>query len=332
MNRKQSASRGFTLVELLVVVAIIAILVSLLMPALMGARKAGREAVCMNQLHQYTRGMQQYATDFKDRVATYSWRRTGRYLRQSTNTIAGPFTDDAQAGREQMNDIIATVSPVRYVETRNFIPHVNLSICILNSYLAARIPEPIAVCPEDKYLKDIVEESRMLGRPSPRSGDDGIMFARSSYQFPYPFWAVDRDSSLGTIRITTSGFVTLGSTTVELGRRRFSDIQWPSQKVMYYEQFSRHGKYPQYMLHPESDNLFNTADGAVRRIRTKETNLGGYITVSGAIQRGSVTYSPNVDQQQPAWRGSYPTTQPIRFLSTLYGLKGVDFGGTEPIR
>jgi len=57
---------GFTLVELLVVVAIIAILAALLLPALRGARETARQTACMGNLRQVSLAVRLYLSDNND--------------------------------------------------------------------------------------------------------------------------------------------------------------------------------------------------------------------------------------------------------------------------
>ena len=52
---------AFTLVEMLVVVAIVAILVALMFPALNAAREASRSTTCQNNLRQFHHGLMTHA-------------------------------------------------------------------------------------------------------------------------------------------------------------------------------------------------------------------------------------------------------------------------------
>ena len=63
-TRHPNARHGFTLVELLVVVAIIAILASILFPVFSRARESARRATCQSNLKQIGLGIMQYAQDY----------------------------------------------------------------------------------------------------------------------------------------------------------------------------------------------------------------------------------------------------------------------------
>ena len=64
MNRL--IKKGFTIVELLVVVSIISLLMTLLLPALQQAKKTARSAACLGVLRQVGYGLNNYANDFNN--------------------------------------------------------------------------------------------------------------------------------------------------------------------------------------------------------------------------------------------------------------------------
>jgi len=57
---------GFTLIELLVVIAIISMLAGQILPSLSTAREKGRQANCVNNLHQIGLAIEMYYQDYED--------------------------------------------------------------------------------------------------------------------------------------------------------------------------------------------------------------------------------------------------------------------------
>ncbi|MFC1781067.1 type II secretion system protein [Planctomycetota bacterium] len=65
---EQNQKKGFTLVELLVVISVIAILMAILMPALSRAREAGKRSVCLGNLKQLQLGWSLYASANDEKI------------------------------------------------------------------------------------------------------------------------------------------------------------------------------------------------------------------------------------------------------------------------
>jgi prepilin-type N-terminal cleavage/methylation domain-containing protein/prepilin-type processing-associated H-X9-DG protein len=62
-DKELTQSRGFTLIELIVVIAIIAILAAMLLPAIQKAKEKSRRAVCLSNLRQLGSALSIYANE-----------------------------------------------------------------------------------------------------------------------------------------------------------------------------------------------------------------------------------------------------------------------------
>src|SRR4051794_28515355 len=85
--------KGFTLVELLVVIGIIAVLIAVLMPALAKARRAANTIKCSANLRSIIQSMNIYVTQNKGWIPGSPWT-TGRHLYPA---VAGGPTPSSNA-------------------------------------------------------------------------------------------------------------------------------------------------------------------------------------------------------------------------------------------
>jgi prepilin-type N-terminal cleavage/methylation domain-containing protein/prepilin-type processing-associated H-X9-DG protein len=74
LNSREKTAQGFTLLELLVVIAVVTILAALLLPALNRAKASAKSTACKSNLRQIGIGLRLYLDDF-DHYPSYDWTR-----------------------------------------------------------------------------------------------------------------------------------------------------------------------------------------------------------------------------------------------------------------
>jgi prepilin-type processing-associated H-X9-DG protein/prepilin-type N-terminal cleavage/methylation domain-containing protein len=101
MNRHSSRRAAFTVVELLVVIAVIGILASLVLPPLTRAKNRGQSIYCLNNLRQLGLAMHLYAEDHEDalpfNMGTEGTRKTiasGEFLNWANNVMTWELDPD----------------------------------------------------------------------------------------------------------------------------------------------------------------------------------------------------------------------------------------------
>lgn len=98
-------SRGFTLVELLVVISIIALLISLLLPALSRAKAEGNSIGCLAKLRSIGQLTMEYASANKDEIPPSSVNYPGTWIDLLFQMYAGgPVSIDNETGKTAPNN------------------------------------------------------------------------------------------------------------------------------------------------------------------------------------------------------------------------------------
>ncbi len=111
MSRNLGRVRGFTLVELLVVIGIIALLIGILLPALNKARAAAQTAACLANLRTLSQAMVAYTAENKGALPGSGWSTGGAFFDFSqTPPTARSFTTSNMPGTNEPLDWVGPLS------------------------------------------------------------------------------------------------------------------------------------------------------------------------------------------------------------------------------
>jgi prepilin-type N-terminal cleavage/methylation domain-containing protein len=340
LYRARRNTAGFTLIELLVVIAIIAVLISLLLPALGEARRAARMSLCTSNSRQVATATASYAADFNDLIWAFSWKRTsgGRSLPTPHGDLQQAATDHIAAGNQAVH-ILRERADRPDMPNMNvgfvWIPHVLYSHLVLQDYLAARLPEPVVVCPEDRNRLNWQlqpQEYFDQGYWSPAQPAPSAQSKRWPYSSTYQVVPASYDNSRAGSRIHQhNGFDNSYELPADsrLGGLRLSDVTFPSQKVHMKDTEQRHfGARRLFYAIPGARQPLLAFDGSVSVRITQETNPGWRPNEPASPDPSSFRYYPGAWQAPTTHGGTFESVSG-HYRWTRGGLRGVDFGGRE---
>jgi prepilin-type N-terminal cleavage/methylation domain-containing protein len=327
-------SGGFTLIELLVVIAIIALLIGILLPALGEARRAGKLAVCINNMKQIGTATHTYGGDFQDRLFAFTWRAGKQYA-----AWAPAAGTDVQAAADQAVDILKRRADRDDItQITGWIPHIQYTHLVIQDYLASRLPEKLVVCPEDRV--------RLLWASDPRAFDQGALQPASTTSPPgtnpgkrWPYSSSYQVTTAAFDRSTVGNRIFHGGThyqytiptTAALGNTKLADVEFPSSKVHLHDQNQRHFTKDQlYFGYQNARVTLLMHDTSVTVRKTLESNAGwhpNYPTIAGFPV--PYNYAPDV-WEPPTLSGAAVDPIDLGYYRWSRGfLKGVDYGGSE---
>jgi prepilin-type N-terminal cleavage/methylation domain-containing protein/prepilin-type processing-associated H-X9-DG protein len=155
--------RGFTLVELLVVIAVIAILIALLLPAVQSAREAARRLSCSNNVRQLALAIQNYESN--QRMLPPSGLVAPKQLEYGGRSYE---VFDQRSG--QMLSWIVLVLP--YMEEQSLYDQFDFRLSVLDQRLEPQATMvPALLCPSDHAAGRVFRDSELTDKKTFAKGN-----------------------------------------------------------------------------------------------------------------------------------------------------------------
>lgn len=221
-KRKRPGCSAFTLVELLVVIAVIGVVVALLLPAIQAARESARKTQCANNLKQIGLGMQSYVVNHKSFPPGY----VSRLLANLDDAGPGwgwasmimPFLEEVELHKQidfSVSIHKAAVAPVRLTRVPLFacpsdgtfspiidIPSASSTLIICRMAASNYVANAGTIRPTCKICRDAFDG--VFGRNraiKPKELQDGLsktlaVGERATYWTPAALWGVVPNSKV----------------------------------------------------------------------------------------------------------------------------------------
>jgi len=258
-HRTQRAKGGFTLVELLVVIAIIGALIGLLMPAISSARESARRAACRNNLKQIGLALHIHVAAFKTYPAGYV-------------TEVTADADDAGPGWAW------GVKLLPFIEQTNMYKDVDLAKRIKDSPIRLK-SVPTFICPSDGEFEATIDI------PRKNVNANICKMAAASYVASAgtvrPTCKICRDEFDGVFGrnrpISPKELLDGTSHTLAVGERAYkwaSAVLWgvvPDSKVIDHQQIGKYAAGPAYVLGTTFKDGFNIEELPMDDHNTEQT-------------------------------------------------------------